>query len=163
MPWSEKKVVINNYKKWHDELKQIIESSNAEKSAMSDEERKKEESQDRAEVNELIQKINDSRRRTLMIPRYIQRLYFEMLCRELLKYAGEEPTDLTIESDARHGVIRMVFEQLILDDQHPVSYRRLWKWLMSCADDIWAAPIQKYGDSALQYTFIFDFQKKIRL
>lgn len=86
-----------------------------------------------------------------------------MLCRELLKYAKEDPTDLTIESDVRHGMIRMEFGQLILDEQHPISHRRVWKWLMSQADDIWATPIHRYGDQALQYIFTFNFQKEIRL
>ena len=130
---------------------------------MSEEERKADEKRGRAEIIELIKKVNSSQKQKLMIPRYIHRLLFEVLCRELLKYAEEDPTDLTIESDGRHGMIRMEFEQLILDDQHPISHRRVWKCLMRHADDIWAMPIHKYGDQALQYTFIFDFRKEIRL
>lgn len=92
---------------------------------MSEEERKADEKRGRAEIIELIKKVNSSQKQKLMIPRYIHRLLFEVLCRELLKYAEEDPTDLTIESDGRHGMIRMEFEQLILDDQHPISHRRV--------------------------------------
>lgn len=163
MPGKNKRVVKNNYKEWHDELKQTIESSNADKAAMSEEEREAEESRGRAEITALIKQVNDKRRRTLVISRHIRRMLFEILSRELLKYAEEDPTDLTIETDDRHGVIRMEFGQLILDDQHPASHKRIWKWLMSRADDIWVTPIEKYGDLALQYTFFFEFQREIKL
>lgn len=163
MPVKKRRVVINNYKKWHDEISQILNSSNAETAGMSEEERKAEEKRDREEIIELIKQANSRRKQKLMIPRYTHRLLFEMLCRELLKYAKEDPTDLTIESDVRHGMIRMEFGQLILDEQHPISHRRVWKWLMSHADDIWATPIHRYGDQALQYIFTFNFQKEIRL
>lgn len=163
MLWKNKRVVINNYKEWHDELKQIIEASNADKAAMSEEDRIADEKRGRAEVTALIKQVNERRRRTLFIPRHFRRMLFEILSRELMKYTEEDPTDLIIETDNRHGVIRMEFEQLVLDNLHPASHRKLWKFLMSHADDIWATPIQKYGDQALQYTFIFDFQKEIRL
>ena len=163
MRWSEKRIIVNNYKAWHEGLKQIIDVSNEEKAAMSEAERMAAESRSRAEVNELIRRVNESRRRTLSIPRYIRRLRFECFCHEIMKYAEEEPTDLTIESNGRHGIIRMETGQIILDDQHPAAHRRIWKSMMSGADNVWVTPIQKYGDLAIQYTFIFEFQKEIKL
>lgn len=163
MLWKNKRVVINNYKEWHDELKQIIEATNADKAAMFEEDRIVDEKRGRAEVTALIKQVNERRHRTLYIPRYFRRMLFEILSRELMKYTEEDPTDLIIETDNRHGVIRMEFEQLVLDDLHPASHRKLWKFLMSQADDIWATPIHRYGDQALQYVFIFNFQKEIRL
>ena len=158
-----KRIVVNNYKMWHEELKQIFDVSNEEKAAMSEAERTAEESRCRAEVDELIRQVNDKRRRTLILPRYIHRMFFENICRKLMKYAEDDPTDLALESDGSHGIIRMEFGQLILDDRCPALHRRIWKQLMRHADDIWVTPIQKYGDLALQYTFIFEFQKKIML
>ena len=87
MPVKKRRVVINNYKKWHDEISQILNSSNAETAGMSEEERKAEEKRDREEIIELIKQANSRRKQKLMIPRYTHRLLFEMLCRELLKYA----------------------------------------------------------------------------
>lgn len=163
MPRKNKSVVINSYMEWHDELKQIIEASDADRAAMSEEERIADERQRNAEVTALIKQIEKRRRRTLVFPRYFRRMLFEILSLKLMKYEEEDPTDLIIEKDNRHGVIRMEFEQLILDNLQPASHRRLWKCLMSRADDVWASPIKKYGDSVLQYTFIFDFQREIKL
>jgi len=54
MPVKKRRVVLNNYKKWHDEIREILDSSIAEREGMSEEERKADEEQERAEMIELI-------------------------------------------------------------------------------------------------------------
>ncbi len=157
---SGKKTMITKlyYKDWCEELKRNIEEANAEKAAMNDEEMGAMRQRGRTEIDAICDWLKIKKERTLSINRPVRRMLFERLSRIALKYAEEDPTDSTIEMDSRRGVIRLESGQIILSRQNPRYQRWLWKTLIKHADDIWVVPVERYGESALQYTFFFNFQ-----
>ena len=146
------------YKEWCEELKRNIEEADAEREAMSEAQLEALRKQGRTEIDAVCELMKMKRARTLSINRPVRKMLFERLSRIALKYAEEDPTDITIETDSSRGVIRMEIGQIILSRQHPRYQRWLWKTLIKHADDIWVVPIERYGESALQFTFFFDLQ-----
>lgn len=155
------KIEKEYYKEWQAELDEIVAEAEAADAAMTDEERAADEAQSLAAFHRIIAEAEEQRARSWVFQKHLARLIFKRLSEKLLVYAQEDSTDIQIETNEEHGMIRMEFDQLILDNLHPAWHWRLWRRLMKHADDIWVNPIEKYGESALQYTFIFDFQWSI--
>lgn len=155
------KIERTHYKEWHEETVQIVSAAEKMQDTMTEEERSAADAESLAEFNRILAEAQAQKVRTWVFQKHLTRLLFKRLSERLLVYAQEDPADIIIEANKEHGMIRMEFGQLILDDLHPAWHLRLWRRLMRYADDIWVNPIEKYGESAIQYTFIFDFQWSI--
>ena len=158
MSTKKKRITKLYYKEWCEELKRNVEEADAEREAMSEAQLEALRERGRTEIDAVCELMKMKRARTLSVNRPVCKMLFDRLSRIALKYAEEDLTDITIETNLRRGVIRMEIGQIILDRQHPRYQRWLWKTLIKHADDIWVVPVERYGESALQYTFFFNFQ-----
>ena len=102
-----KRITKLYYKEWCEELKRNVEEADAEREATSEAQLEALRKQGRTEIDAVCELMKMKRARTLSINRPVRKILFERLSRIALKYAEEDPTDITIETNLRRGVIRM--------------------------------------------------------
>lgn len=152
----------NFYKPWHAEKKEVIEQSDAEMAAMTDEERRIHNEQRNAEFEKIFEKAMRSKKYTLHLQIPFRKQLFARIVKLATKFAEDSGIDITYETTAEHGFLRLETDQLIIEDMRPDN-RKIWKMLIRHADTFWVDHIEKYDDPAIQFTLFYSFKKNIRL
>ena len=155
------KKTLDFYKEWHAMKKEVLEEDSKEKAAMTDADRRAHEEQCNAEFDQIYAKAMKEKAHTLCLRIPLRRRFFARLVRLAVDFAENSGTDITYEVTQEHGFLRLEMDQLILDEMRS-EYLRLWRLMMRHADTLWVDNIEKYGDPAIQFTFFFPFQVKIR-
>lgn len=154
------KVAKDFYKPWHDENSEMFQELQDNEAAMTEEERAADKARSKMEFEKIWARAPEMERHTKYIPIPFQKRKFARLVKLALEYAEDDCVDISYETTEEHGFLRFEMGQVIIDDIRP-HYWRIWRCLLRHADTFWVNPIEKYGDPAVQFTFFFQFQKRI--
>lgn len=150
------KIEEQHYKEWHDDFVQMKKEIEDENAAMTDAEKEAEKELRKIEFEAIRAKAEAKESRTWHFQRPWVKLLFKRLSKIALSYARADEVDIIVETSDKHGMIRLEFDLLVLDDQRP-TYWKAWRKLIRYADTFWINNVEKYGNSVVQCTFFYDF------
>lgn len=128
---------------------------------MTEEEKAADRIRSTEEFEKIWAKAKEAEKQTRFISIPFQRKKFAWLVRMALLYAEDAGVDISYETTKEHGFLRFEMGQVIIDDMR-LCHWKVWRRLMRYADTFWVNPIEKYRDPAVQFTFFFKFQKRIK-